>query len=185
MKKFSQCCLVVLALWLTVSCGRKDESAARDQRQPSADSEYFSFGVILRVQQPESLDNTNPHHIAQYSVHLCKQGQTSKMVNEIGHVEADGELGRAFLSVLKEFGPDLERFKNTEMHLKFHGYNSTAKTSTWYYYLTNAEGKVLDRKPWISLHRSNQSKKCALTGIFPNLPGEEKTPMPGGLKTAN
>ena len=147
-------------------------------------AQYFSFGAILRVEKPEALDKTNPHHIAQYSVHLCKQGQTSKMIQEIGHVETDTELGEAFLTFFKEFGLDLERFNNRDLGLKFHGYKAGKETTVWYYYLSDPQGRLLDRKPWISLHRSNRDKRCALTGIFLNLPGEEESPMPDGLKTS-
>ena len=175
----------VLAL-LLLGAGGCDDSTTRPvaTREPAADSEYFSFGAILSVERPEALDMTNPHHIAQYSVHLCRQGQTTKMVQEIGHVEDDKDLGEAFLTFLRDFGPDLEKFKDKDLCLKFHGYKAGKDTSVWYYYLSTPQGNLLERKPFITLHRSNQSKMCALTGIFMALTDDEdETPMPDDLRT--
>lgn len=152
-------------------------------QEPLTDSEYFSFGDIFKVEKPEKLDNTNPHQIAQYSVYLCKQGLTDKMVGEIGHIEKDDDLGEAFVTFLREFGPDLERFKEGDLFLKFYGYKAGKDTSVWYYYLIDVKGIEINRKPWISLHRSNNDGRCALTGIFLNLSNDEKVPIPDDLKT--
>ena len=149
------------------------------------DSDFFCFGKVLKVDGLENPHKKNPHHIAQYSIFLCKQGFTEKMIEEIGHVEKNETLGKSLIAFLREFGPDLEVFKNKTIFLKFYGYRVGKDTSIWYYYFTDAMGKELPRKPWISVHRSNYDFQCALTGIFLNLPGEEISTIPKGLKTIN
>jgi hypothetical protein len=145
------------------------------------DSDYFSFGKILKVERLASLDLENPHQVAQYSIYLFKEGETERVIKGIGHVEKDIELGRSFNTFVREFGPDLERFKGKSLYLKFEGYREGKDTSVWYY-LVNARGKRLIRGSWISLHRSKTDGRCALTGIFLNTPDNEISRMPKGLK---
>ncbi len=100
----------------------------------------------------------------------------------MGHVQDDKELGKALLAFVKEFGPDLERYKHEQVYVKFHGYSLSNDTSIWYYWLTDEEGKSLKHRPWVSSRRSLRSRQCALTGIF--LFDSEKSPpgpMPKGL----
>jgi hypothetical protein len=146
------------------------------------DSTYYQFGKIFPVEMPKDLDIYNPHQVAQYSVLLLEQGRTEELLNQIGHVEKDAQLGQSFLTFLREFGPDLVRYKGKNIFLKFEGMHAGKDTSIWYYYLVDNKGNYLDDKSWISLHRSNADGRCALTGIFLNLPefGEAVT-MPGDI----
>jgi hypothetical protein len=71
-----------------------------------------------------------------------------------------------------EFGPDLEKFRDTELRMEFVAYlppkAPDGGSSIWYYYLKAANGEYLPRKPWVSLRRSVTSKQCWLTGVFAN-----------------
>ena len=168
---------------------RIDRSTApHDNRPPSAlfppDTDFVGRDGLVPIAVPTAFQYTNPHHVAQYAVFMCMQGKTAQLLREMGHVEKDQELGRAFLTFLREFGPDLERFKGRNLHLKFQGYAPGGDTSVWYYTLVTADGKSLERKPWISLHRSKKSGKCALTGIFLNAEGDEVQKIPDGLVTS-
>ena len=203
MRKLVNYGVVLLLMCPLVSCGNRDDpgTQTRETSTPTgvvtpkqegaasspktlADSDYFTFGRVFAAGQPAHASKTNPHIVAAHSVYLCMQGNTSAMVKMYGHVEPDEELGASFVTFLKEFGPDMEKYRGKEVHLKFHGYMAGKDTSVWYYYMTDAQGLPWDRTPWVSLHRSNVDKKCALTGIFLNLPEEDESPMPDGLKTA-
>jgi hypothetical protein len=146
------------------------------------DSNYFNFGEIIAAEKPNNYSQYNPHQVAQYSIYLCKEGDTAKVIKKIGHVEKDAILGNSFLAFINEFGPDLERFKGKPLFLKFHGYKTGDDTSVWYYYLVDSKGNTLINNSFISLHRSRINHKCALTGIFLNLPGEKIVEMPSNLQ---
>jgi len=102
----------------------------------------------------------------------------------MGHVEKDADLGKAFLTFLDVFCPDLERFKNKDIHLKFHGYFENEPTTVWYYYLVDAKGKRIEHDSWLSVHRSRANGQCALTGIFLYEPDEGTPSMPKYLITS-
>ncbi|MCX5727221.1 MAG: hypothetical protein NT030_08730, partial [Candidatus Saganbacteria bacterium] len=142
------------------------------------------FGNILVAEKPNNLSQNNPHQVAQYSIYLCKEGNTAKAIKIFGHVEKDARLGEDFLAFISEFGPDLESYKGKPLFLKFHGYSSGDATSVWYYYLVDRKGNNLLNNSWISIHRSRTNRKCALTGIFLNLPGEAVWKMPRNLQTS-
>ena len=182
---------LILATILT-ACGSVKQPAANNLNTVQVastmvmdfwpDSAFFQFGNTYPVEIPKDLDFHNPHHIAQYSVFLLEQGRTEELINQIGHVEEDKQLGQSFITFIREFGPDLARYKDKNVLLKFVGVHDGKDTSVWYYYLVDNEGNYLDDKSWISLHRSNINGRCALTGIFLNLPefGEEVI-MPGDI----
>ena len=101
------------------------------------DSVYLTFGKVFRAESIPAISFSNPHQVAQYAFFRCSHGQTKQLLREMGHVESDADLGKAFLTFLQEFGPDFERFKGETIYLKFHGYFVNKATSVWYYYLVN------------------------------------------------
>ena len=150
------------------------------------DMPHLSFGKAVEAAAQEKLDWKNPHQVTAYAVWMCRQGKTNDLIKEMGHVQEDVELGKALLSFIKEFGPDLERYKNKEVYLKFHGYFLDKDTSVWYYWLTDKAGKNLEHSPWVSTRRSQRTQRCALTGIFLHDPDikDSPGPMPKGLVTS-
>ena len=146
------------------------------------DSNYFNFGIIIAAEKPNNYSQYNPHQVAQYSIYLCKEGYTAKVIEKIGHVEKDAILGDSLLTFISEFGPDLERFKRKPLFLKFHGYKIGDDTSVWYYYLVDRKGNILINNSFVSIHRSRINHKCALAGIFINLPGGKIVKMPSDLQ---
>lgn len=130
-----------------------------------ADQDFLTFGVLLKVEAPSEFSQTNPHHVAQKSVFLCSQGQTNILLD-------NDSFPAEYKMYIQEFGPDLERFHNQELSLRFHGYRRDSEYSLWYYYLLGPDGKQPPGKPWILLYRSKSDKRCALTGIFMNTDGE-------------
>lgn len=149
------------------------------------DSAYLTFGKIFRAESPSSLSFSNPHQVAQYAFFRCSNGQTKQLLREMGHVETDSDLGKAFLTFLGDFGPGLERFKGQTIYLQFQGYAVNKTTTVWYYYLVNKAGTHLPHDPWISVHRSSSTGQCALTGIFLYDPKDGTPPMPKDLITSN
>ncbi len=148
------------------------------------DSEYLTFGKIFKVESPQPLSFDNPHQVAQHAFFRCSQGQTKQLLTEMGHVEKDEDLGKSFLTFLDVFCPDLERFKNKDVYLKFHGYFVNKPTTVWYYYLVDDKGKHIEHDSWISVHRSRANGQCALTGIFLYEPEEGTPSMPKNLITS-
>jgi len=144
------------------------------------ESTYVEANQLIKVERPNVLDRTNPHQVAGFSVELCRSGATKQLVQELSHVEANQDLGRAFITFINEFGPDLERFKDVDLFLKFEGYKDGSNTSVWYYYLVNSNAGQIEHRPWISVHRSKHDGNCALTGIFLN-DSDEVTEMPPDL----
>jgi len=154
------------------------------QVRVSDDSVYLTFGKVFKVENPSQMSFFNPHKVAQYSFFKCSQGQTNELLNEMTHVEKDTALGESFLTFLREFGPDVEHYKNETVYLKFHGYWKNETTTVWYYYLANESGTLLEHNPWISLHRSIETGRCALTGIFLYYPDEDiDNSMPNNIIT--
>jgi hypothetical protein len=193
--------IVIAAILLaTVSChnAEPDRKGSANARLPTvssetttasnsvapfvSDSTYLQFKQLIKVETSATFDRTNPHQIASYSVSLCQNGATDKLLRELGHVEKDEKLGSAFTTYIREFGPELERFKDTQLYLKFEAYQDGSDTSVWYYYLVNSNAEHIEHKPWISIHRSKYDGSCSLTGIFLNDPGDEVVEMPQGLK---
>jgi hypothetical protein len=117
---------------------------------------------------------------------MCRDGRSKALIEEMGHVQEDAELGKALLTFVKEFGPDLERHRGKELYLKFHGYFLDKDTSVWYYWLTDKAGLPLADSPWVSSRRSLRSERSALTGIFLRETDIKDSPgsMPQGLTTA-
>jgi len=165
-------------LFIAISC-----LAQEQVRTP--DSVYLTFGKIFRAESIPSPSFSNPHHIAQYAFFRCSNGQTKQLLREMGHVETDADLGKAFLTYVREFGPDLEQFKRQAIYLKFHGYFVNKTITVWYYYLVKKDGAHLAHDPWISVHRSNTTGQCALTGIFLYDPRDGTPTMPKNLITSN
>jgi len=153
----------------------------------NSDYKYFQFNAILKVEDPLNFDIHNPHTVAQYAFYTCKEGKTQSVIDNLGHIEKDKELGKSFLTFISVFGTDLEKYKGKEIWLKFHGYyeGKNDKPSVWYYYLADRFGKLIEKKSWISLHRSKFSGECALTGIFINTIDDTYSDMPTNLKTTN
>jgi len=171
--------LFVLSL---ISCLKNKTSTGIAVSEFLPDSVYFEFSRVFKVEIPPDFSQKNPHHVAQYSVYMCREGLTNQLIQEIGHVEEDTVLGNIFVSFVRDFGPDLELFKNNSLWLRFEAYADYEDASVWYYYLVDSTGNCLTRNPWISLHRSKSNGKCALTGIFVNLPDEGLMDIPGGLR---
>jgi TPR repeat protein len=136
------------------------------KKQIVPDSAYFAFNKMFPVEKPSPMSFFSPHKVAQYASFKCSHGATDELLNEMKHVEKDTALGETFLSNLQLFGPDLERYENDRIYLAFYSYAKNRDVSVWYYYLVNEKGEFLEHKPWISLHRSNETGRCALTGIF-------------------
>ena len=149
------------------------------------DTAYLSFGKVVETPTREKLDWKNPHHATAYAVWMCRQGKMKDLIKEMGHVQEDAELGKAFLAYITEFGSDLERYTSKEVYLKFHGCVLDKDTSIWYYWLTDKAGKNLEHSPWVSTHRSLRTQQSALTGIFLYDPDirDPPGPMPKGLIT--
>lgn len=160
------------------------DPATTSERINRNDLPFLKFGSVFAAKSPEALDFTNPHHVARHAVFKCSQGKTEQLLAEMGHVDEDPDLGKAFITFVREFGPDLEEFKDRDLHLKFHGYDLKEPTSVWYYYLVSADGTLFEHRPWVSVHRSRTSGKCALTGIFLHDPELPETPLPDGLVTS-
>jgi hypothetical protein len=162
-----------------------DASSSPPDAQKTAfapDAGYFQFGSVFEVEARRPLDVTNPHQVAGHSVFLCRSGATETLLRDLGPAEGDAKLRAAFVTFVREFGPDLEAFKDSPLALKFEGYRDGRDESIWYYYLVSPEGKNLPRRPWVSLRRSKRDGRCALTGIFLNAEGDEQADMPAGLK---
>jgi hypothetical protein len=175
--------LVCLSFFIS-SCSSKVSLTPTTAIQP--DAAYYQFGEKFAVQIPDDFSKYDPHQVAQYSVYLIKEGRTEELLKQIGHVEKDQALGNSFITFLREFGPDLERYKGKNISLKFEGVKEEQDTSVWYYYLVDEQGNTLDDKSWVSLHRSRVDGRCALTGIFLNLPEfGEPDYMPEGLMKSN
>jgi hypothetical protein len=153
-------------------------------QEVTPDSVYLNFGKIFKVAVPRPLSFSNPHDVAQYAVYRCSQGETKQLLAEMEHVEKDIALGKAFITFIREFGPDLERYKGKPIYLKFHGYFINQPTTVWYYYLVDEKGNHLEHDPWISIHRSRSTGMCALTGIFLYEPEDGTPSMPKGLITS-
>jgi hypothetical protein len=151
-----------------------DESHARVQTlaAPLPDDAHLSFGKTFSVDKLPSPDLTNPHDVARHSVFLYKQGRARELPARPAQVDGDASLDRALTTFVDEFGPDLEKFRDTELRMEFVAYlppkAPDGGSSIWYYYLKAANGEYLPRKPWVSLRRSVTSKQCWLTGIFAN-----------------
>ena len=174
----------VLALILAVPGFAQDASKKGIAKEDAA---LLSFGKVIEAAAQEKLDWKNPHQVTAYAVWMCRQGKSKELVKEMGHVEKDAELGKALLSFIGAIGPDLERYKNKELYLRFHGYSPGKDTSVWYYWLTDKAGKNLEHSPWVSTHRSQRTQRCALTGIFLHDPDIKGSPgrMPEGLVTSS
>lgn len=150
----------------------------------SKDRSFLTFGKYFEVKEHSSLDFLNPHEVAAHAVWMSSQGQAKELLLQMPHVETDLGLGEAFVTFLKVFGPDLEQFRNDSLKLKFHAYTLNDDTSVWYYYLFNVDGCQLEHTPWVSLHRSRSTGRCALTGIFLYDPEiGEPGAIPSGLIT--
>ncbi|NLI97202.1 hypothetical protein GX441_00900 [bacterium] len=179
----------LIILWLIVffslNCAKNPTSIRFQNSRFLPDSEYLYYGETFRVESPTNFNVKNPHHVAQYSVCMCINGYTNQLLQEITHVERDTEMGNAYVSFVREIGPDLEIYKGVPLLLKFEAYadyRNTEDISVWYYYLVDEAGNCLTRKPWVSLHLSRINGNCALTGIFVNLPDEDLMDIPEGLQ---
>jgi len=169
--------ILFLYLLFTVGCKQKDESQVVTI-DPN-DKVYISFGKVFQVKDYPNIELINPHEVTAYSVWKCSQGQTKDMLSQIPHVEKDYELGKALTSFIEMSGPDLEKYRDIPLSIKFEGYWLNDDSSVWYYYLTDPNGICFPHKPWISSHRSRTTHKCALTGIFLYDPNEEQfDPLP-------
>ena len=160
------------------------EGAPGPPKIDGKDRQYLEFGKVLPAQAYADPDFTNPHITVAHAVHRCSRGETLSLLKQMPHVEQDETLGRAFVTFVKEFGPDLERYRDRRVWLRFRAYDLNDATSVWYYYLADSEWRNLPHSPWVSLHRSRSTGLCALTGIFLHDPelGELRD-MPQGLVT--
>jgi hypothetical protein len=149
------------------------------------DSVYLTFGKIFRAELPPSLSFSNPHQVAQYAFFRGSKGQTKQLLREMGQVETDADLGKAFRTFLEEVGPDLIQFKGQTIYLQFYGYAMNKATTLWYYYLVSKDGTHLPHDPWITIHRSPATGQCALTGISLYDPKDGTPAMPKDLVTSN
>ena len=176
--------LSVLCLIMFIVCG--DLCLAADKpihKIDPSDVIHLAFGKITEASGTVKPDWRDPHQVSAYAVGMCRQGKTKELMKEMMHVQEDPELGKALLSFVSEFGPDLERYQAKALYLRFHGYSLSKDTSTWYYWLTDRTGEKLKDSPWVSSRRSIKSHRCALTGIFlsdPNIK-DAPGPMPKGL----
>jgi len=161
-------------------------SDAPNTKVAKEDMAYLSFGKVIKAAAQERLDWKSPHQVTAHAVWMCSHGKSRDLIEAMGHVQEDAQLGEAFLDYIAEFGPDLERYKDKEVYLRFHGYVLTGDTSIWYYWLTDRAGNNLEHSPWVSTRRSRRTGRCAMTGIFPHDPDIEGSPgpMPDGLVTS-
>lgn len=162
------------------------ESAAAKGKIAKSDEALLTFGKVIDAVARDKVDWKHPHQVTVHAVEMCRQGKTTDLIKEMGHVQEDVELGKALLTFIKEFGPDLERYKDQEIRVKFHGYFLDKDTSVWYYWLTDNAGRSLEGSPWVSTRRSLRTERCALTGIFLRDPDikDSPGPMPKGLVTS-
>jgi hypothetical protein len=184
-RNFTKCSIrvvVILFAFPLFNCVRNRLSSPASRADFLPDSTYLEFGRVYEVEVPQVFSQKNPHQVVQYSVYMCRGGLTDRLLQEITHVEEDTALGNAFVSFVRDFGPALELFKDSSLWLRFEAYADYEDVSVWYYYLVDSTGNCLARNPWVSLHRSRSNGKCALTGIFVNLPDEELMDIPGGLR---
>ncbi len=148
------------------------------------DEAYYDFGVVLPVQMPDPFWRYDPHSVAVYSVQLCRQGDTARLLEQLRYVEQDAARGEAFARFVEVFGPDLERYQSTKISLRFVGVRQGQEVSVWYYALLDDQGQPLDDHSWLSVHRSKVDGRCALAGVFVNEFGEQPVYMPEDLITS-
>ena len=179
-KRLNLIFLLSSLLLLSIGC-EKNEDSQIVTIDPN-DWEYIVFGAIFPVKDYPSLDITNPHEVTAYAVWKCCYGQTEDVLSQVPHIEKDDEFGKALITYIESFGPDLEQYRNVELAIKFEGYRLDEDTSVWYYHLTNLDGDLLQHQPWVSSHRSRATQRCALTGIFLYDPNEGiNNPLPDGI----
>lgn len=161
---------------------RSAQGAERKAEMDAADTRDLTFGRIYPISSAK-LKLDNPHASASYAVRQCIAGRGAELAIEMKHVESDPDLGSAFDTFIEVFCPDLERYRpiGSKIALRFDGYALNPTTSVWYYSLTDVSGKPLSGAPWVSLHRSRTSRRCALTGIFLPEGGKAADPMPTDL----
>lgn len=148
------------------------------------DEAYYDFGTVMPVQMPAGFWRYDPHNVAVYSVQLCRQGDTARLLEELPFVEADAAQGEAFARFVELFGPDLERYQGKNLSLRFVGVRQNEEISVWYYALLDEQGQPLDDHSWITVHRSRADGRCALAGVFVNQAGEQPVYMPEELITS-
>jgi hypothetical protein len=149
------------------------------------DLPLLQFGQVFLVPQRATANFYDPHATLVYAIARCISGGTNALLREMSEVEgAKSDLGVALSDFVKEFGPDLQRYKKDRIAVRFLAYRLRETTSVWYYALTDYRGVPLAGRPWLSLHRSRTTGRCALTGIFLSEKGELVDPMPRDLVTS-
>ncbi len=138
----------------------------------ASDAAYLAFGKIIEASGAAKPDWEDPHQVAAYAVGMCRQGNTKGLIKEMGHVQEDADLGKSLLTFVSEFGPDLQRYKDKDVFLEFHGYSLSTDTSIWYYWLTDKSGKVLEDSPWVSAPLVEVASLCA-DGYLPTRSGQQ------------
>lgn len=148
------------------------------------DEAYYQFGMVLPVPAPDDLWRVDPHSVAVYSVQLCRQGDTARLLQQLPYVEADPTVGQTWARFVELFGSDLERYRDRNIALRFVGVRQNQEISIWYYALIDDQGEPLDDHSWITVHRSKADGRCALAGVYVNQFGEQPVYMPEDLITS-
>lgn len=148
------------------------------------DSSFFEFGKAFSISRSASVDETNPNSYVAYAVGLCREGQTAELIRDSEVAYAELRLGSSLETFIREFGPDLERYRDTAMSLTLAGYREDNDETLWYYLLTTLAGEPLAGRPWVSARRIQRTGLVAFTGIFLPEDGKPAENLPTGLKTS-
>jgi hypothetical protein len=191
MKSFARCTLTLVVVSIlaigydTVAGSDRSLTVASDSSSAQvnqADVAYLEFGKVIRAETTTAFDRTNNlHTVAAHAVARCAAGQVSELLEEMPQVETDVDTGSALATFVSEFCPNLTRYDDRTLYLRFEGYRASPTTTDWYYYIVDQTGTQLEGNPWVSLHRSRVTQQTALTGILLPTPGEPQPPLPTDL----
>ena len=148
------------------------------------DSSFFEFGKAFPISRAASVDRTNPNTYVAYALWLCKEGKTAELIQNSEQSYAELRTGPAFAHFVREFGPELERYRNARISATLAGFMADEDETIWYYTLTSATGEPLEGHPWVSARRVRSAGLVALTGIFLPEDGKQTEDMPPGLRTS-
>jgi hypothetical protein len=152
---------------------------ARTGKPPAADDSFFDFEKTFPLTR-ELTSRVDPHAVAAYSVAMCIAGRTPRLLEVFSNAYGTLRMGDAFATYVREFCPDLVRYRREAVWLRFVGYS--AHDSIWYYALISGSSQEpLEGKPWVSVRRSADTGEAVLTGIFLPQDRQAAPPLPGGL----
>ena len=148
----------------------------------ATDEPYLSFDRVVPV-SATAKPGKSPTDTAASAVWHCANGEPKRAVRSTS-VDPNAELEAVLDTFIKEFCPDLAQYQGQSLYLRHDGYLLQEDVSVWYYHLVTRHGEPLAGNPWVSLHRSNSTGECKLTGIFLPEAGKPAPDLPSGLVTA-